>query len=285
MSAIHELILQPEEFELVGKFNKPGAKLGDTLDNIENLLHSDKEFESFDELVKEAAIKADYYTNCIEAKIPFIKDTWKDYAPKLEEIRARKSDKNQIILSDSDYDVVTACVDSLKSNEFIMSKLHPVDVFGDPIQSYCEDAFFMDYIITYQGKQCSILRFKLKIDNWTIDFDNKIVTLNDLKTTSGGVNNFMEDGHSFLNFHYYRQFLCYSTILWKWLMKTYGITKDSGWTMNCNVCVVETIPNYWSRSFVVNDYFLRKGQKEFNELLKRVAACEIFGYDKEYIFE
>ena len=166
-----------------------------------------------------------------------------------------------------------------------MSRLHPTDMFGDPIESYFEDALFIDYIITYKGCQCATLRFKLKIDNWTFDEENKVVTINDLKTTGKPVDHFVEPDGSLERLHYYRQLAIYTEILMYYLLKTKGIGTYSGWTVKNNILAVETIPNYYSQSFVINDAYIHRGLEEAHQLIKRVAACEIFGYDKEYIFE
>lgn len=285
-SYIHGSILNPEEFYLAPKMDKPTAKLGLVIDEIERLLKSKKvKFDTFDELIKTAALNVDYYTKIIDSKIDSIKIAWNKYATCLEEIKPQAEGKPILTLSNTDWDTAHNCVESLKANSAIMSKIHPVDVFGDPIESYCEDALFMDYIVTYQGKQCATLRFKLKIDNWTIDEDSKVVTVNDLKTTGHQVDSFIEPGGSLERLHYYRQLGIYSEILMYYLLKTRGVSKDFGWTVNHNILAVETVMNNYSKCFVINDNYIRKGVEEAHQLLKRVAACEIFGYDKEYIFE
>ena len=285
-SYIHGSILNPEEFYLAPKIDKPTAKLGLVIDEIERLLKSKKvKFDTFDELVKTAALNVDYYSKTIDSKIDSIKSAWNKYATRLEEIKPLAEEKPILTLSNTDWDIAHNCVESLKSNSEIMSKIHPTDVFGDPVESFCEDALFIDYIVTYQGKQCATLRFKLKIDNWTIDENVKTITINDLKTTGKPVGHFVEPGGSLEHLHYYRQLAIYSEILMYYLLKTRGIGKDSGWTVKHNILAVETIMSNYSECFVINDNYIRKGIDEAHELLKRVAACEIFGYDKEYIFE
>lgn len=281
-SRVHECVLQPESFELAPKIGKPSAKLGDVMDFIPEFL---KDEVGLDEAIKQAAIKADYFANSIDSKIETIKETWNKYSVSLEELNKTPTEKTRHVLSDKDWDIANSCIQSCLNNEEIYSKLHPVDVFGDPIESHCEDAFFMDYIVTYKG-HCATLHFKMKADNWTIDFDNKVVTLNDLKTSGKSCNIFMkEDTGSFYHYSYARQMAVYGEILWYYCMKTYGVTKETGWKLNTNMLVVETIPNYWSRSYYVTDKQLREGHKMLEELLCRVAYCEMFGWDKEIEFE
>ena len=144
----------------------------------------------------------------------------------------------------------------------------------------------MDYIVLYKNKYCATLKFKMKADNWTIDFENKVVTLNDLKTTSHPVQNFMKtDIGSFSHYSYARQMAVYSQILWYYCMKNYGVSKNIGWSLKANMLVVETISNYWSKAYVVNPSQLKDGHRMLNELLCRVGYYDIFGWDKEIQFE
>ena len=285
-TAIHASVLTPDEYYIADKIGKPTAKLGLVMDEITALLKSRKyKFETFDDLVRQAALNVDYYSNRVDSKIDFIKATWNEYSAKVEALKPLAEGKPILTLSDTDWDTAQNCVKSLKENPAIMTKLHPTDVFGDPIESYCEDALFMDYVVTYQGKQCATLRFKLKIDNWTIDEENKVVTVNDLKTTGHAADSFVEPEGSLNRLHYYRQLAIYKSILMYYLLKTRGASEASGWTVNCNILAVETVMNNYSKSFIINDEYIHRGMDEANELLKRVAACEIFGYDKEFIFE
>ena len=285
-SAVHECLLQPESFELAPKLGNPGSKLGDTLIFIPDFL---KEGIGLDDAIKAAAKKADYYAASIDTdvnRLNSIKDVWDTYSKNLEELNKTPTEKVRRILSDKDWDKADACIKSCLGNQEIMSKLHPVTPFGDPILAFNEDALFMDFVVIYKGHHCSVLKFKLKADNWTIDFDSKVVTLNDLKTTGKSVNCFMvPEGGSFDHYNYARQMGCYSQVLWFYCMRNYGVSKETGWKLKTNMLVVETIPNYWSRCFYVTDKQLREGLKMFNELMCRVAYCEMFGYDKEIEFE
>jgi hypothetical protein len=285
-TAIHASVLTPDEYYIADKIDKPSAKLGLVIDEIERLLRAKKQkFDSFDELVKTAALNVDYYSSRVDSKIDYIKGVWNDYATKLEALKEKADGKPILTLSNSDWDTAQSCVKSLKENDTIMSRLHPTNMFDEPIESYCEDALFMDYIVTYKGSQCATLRFKLKIDNWTIDEESKTITVNDLKTTGHSVDAFIEPDGSFNRLHYYRQLSIYGSILMNYLLKTRGVSKASGWTIKYNILAVETVMNNYSRCFVINDDYIHRGMDEANELLKRVAACEIFGYDKEFIFE
>lgn len=281
-TAVHECLLQPEEFELGPKIDRPTAKLGLVMDFIPGFL---EEGIGLDDAIKQAAKKADYFSNSIDSKIENIKETWNDYSKRLEELNKTPTDKVRKILADKEWDIVNGCLESCKANNDIMNLLHPTDPFGDPIEAHFEDALFMDFIVSYKGKNCAILRFKMKADNWTIDKDSKIITLNDLKTTGKSVQCFMREDGSFNHYDYSRQMAAYSLILWYYCMKYYGACMNGEWQLKANMLVVETIPNFWSKAYVVNPSQLTAGKRKLKELLCRVAYCEMFGYDKEIEFE
>lgn len=73
-------------------------------------------------------------------------------------------------------------------------------------------------------------------------------------------------------------------ILWHYLEKTRGVNKNTGWKLDVNMLVVQTIPPYTSRCFSVNKTLLKRGINEFEQLMKRIAYYEIFGYKKEVEF-
>jgi hypothetical protein len=54
--------------------------------------------------------------------------------------------------------------------------------------------------------------------------------------------------------------------------------------MDVNMLVVQTIPPYTSRCFSVSKSQLKRGVDEFEQLMKRVAYYELFGYKKEVEF-
>lgn len=278
-SYVHECLLQSEEFALGPKLNKPTAKLGAVIDEI--IINRKKGLSIYNSIHK-ACEKIGYYVNSIDKKIPFVIEKGFSYYWNRKKYN---SSKEEIFLSNSDYDVVKACLDSCMNNKSIMNKLHPTNVFDEPIESYNEDALFIDFLVTYKKKHCVTLPFKMKADNWTIDYDNKLVTLNDLKTTSKPVNWFMNPEYgSMVKYHYQRQMAAYSSVLWYYCQQQFGVCKNTGWKMKCNMLVVETAPPYDSRCFYVTQSQLKKGLNEFNELLKRVAYYEIFGYENEVNF-
>ncbi|MBO7211820.1 MAG: PD-(D/E)XK nuclease-like domain-containing protein [Methanobrevibacter sp.] len=281
-SSVHEVLLQPDEFELAPKFNRPTAKLGQV---IEEVYKFRKQNLSIEQSIRRACEKVGYYVNQINKKIPMIIEKGITYYLSRYAYEKQSFNKTQIFLSDSDHDVVSSCLESCYNNNKLMNFLYPKDIFGDKIESHCEDAFFIDFVVTYQHRHCTTLRFKLKADNWTIDYDEKVVTLNDLKTTSKPVQWFMHPEYgSMTKYRYDRQMACYSNILWYYCVQNFGVCKNQGWTLKANMLVVQTTPPYTSACFPVDRSLLKKGQLHFEQLMKRVAYYEIFGYEKEVDF-
>ena len=124
----------------------------------------------------------------------------------------------------------------------------------------------------------------MKIDNWTIDIENKTLTLNDLKTSYKPAAWFMNPEYgSMYHYHYYRQFALYGDVLQLHCMKEYGFTPKI-WDFKANVLVVSTSDPYESQCYPISDKLIRKGRHEYMQLLKRVAYYEMFGYDEEVKF-
>lgn len=282
-SAVHCILLQPDSFVLAPKMHKPTAKLGMVADYVHKHKSDDV---SIEDTIREASRNIGYYVNQIDSKIPMVIEKCTPYWEALAEPRWKKKGIEEIFLSDSDHDVVTGCLKACYDNQQIMNKLHPTDAFGDPVESYNEIAFFIDFLVTYKGKQCTTLRFKMKADNYTVDVENKKVVLNDLKTTGKPVAWFMNEEYgSISHYHYYRQLFLYLWVLWLYCERKYGATKETGWTSEANFLVVQTIPEYKSRCYNVNSNWLKKGKIEAEELLKRVAAQQIFGWKTPIDFE
>ncbi len=275
-SAVHERLLQPESFELAPKMGRPSAKLGACIDAA---IKFRKEGHSIYDSIVMGSNVADYYAGRLtNTRIKAILKAGLPYY-----FAQKKLKGNEIVLSDTDYDTVTACIESVENNQEIINTLHPKTIFGDKIPSYNEDALFMDYAVTYKDKVV-ILKYKMKIDNWTIDSENKVLTLNDLKTSYKPASWFMNPEYgSMYHYHYYRQFALYGDILQLYCMKEYGFTPKT-WDFKANVLVVSTSDPYESKCFPVNDYLIRKGRREYMQLLKRVAYYEMFGYEEEVKF-
>lgn len=272
-SAVHCATLQPDEFILAPKCNKPTAKLGAT---VEKVKYYRKKGYSIYNAIKQAAWDCDYYRNSIDSKVKdIIKKGFSYYW------QTRNYEDNVITLPDRDWEAATACIENVEKDRTIQKLLHPTDEWGDNLPSFNEDALFINVIVTYKGK-CVTLPLKMKADNWTIDEENKVLTLNDLKTTSSPVAWFMNEEYgSFHKYHYYRQFALYMMILKNYCMLNYGVNKK--WKLRGHVLVVNT-QDFQTKVCYVTKEHMKLGKKEYEKLLKMIAYYELFGYEEEVNF-
>lgn len=165
-SAIHEVFLQPESFSLEEDLGRPSAKLGDVCDYA---MKKRIEGESIYTSIVSACNEIGYYANSLTAnRIRQIISKGFPYYIKSKVI----GNTNKIILSSKDREICVNCLNSLNSHNGAMKLIRPTDMFGDAIASYNEDAIFMDVKCEYNGKS-TILKLKMKADNWTIDQDSK----------------------------------------------------------------------------------------------------------------
>lgn len=271
---IHLGILQPEEFKLGPDINKPSAKLGLVIDKI--YYYRKNNYSIYDAILKackdihyyELSLSSSRITDIISKGFSYY---WNRYLI---------NDDSLIYVSLRDRGVILKCIDNIQRNKQIQNILYPKDIFGDTTLSYNEDAFFITLNGTFQDKSC-ILKLKMKADNWSIDTKNKIITLNDLKTTGHKISSFMED--SFLTFHYPRQLGMYTWILLQYCKLKYGYNRKE-WTIKCNIIAIETILDHQCLVFPIKRELLEDGRKEFCRLLKMVAYCEMNGYSDNIIF-
>lgn len=270
-TAIHELFLQPESFKLGDSYNKPTAKLGMVIDSI---IKYRKEGYTIRESIIKSCIDIDYYRNNLnENRIQNIIKSGLSYYQNCKDL----IEGDIVILNDRNRNICCNCLKSLSNDPSIVNLVRPQH--GN-IESYNEDALFIDIIGKYKEFNC-ILKLKMKADNWTIDLDNKIITLNDLKTTGHLLEQFMTG--SFWNFHYHRQLGMYLWILLQYCKRKYGYTPND-WTFKANIIAVETIGENRATVFNINSEILNAGRLEFCRLLKMIAYCEINGYSDDVTF-
>lgn len=198
-SAVHELTLQPEEFELVHIVNRPTAKMGFMADKLYgDFIAGGVTIED----VVEASDKIDYYKGRMDDKKTLhVFETCTPYWESRREYESNKGEKIPIYMDTKSRERLQLCLASVESHQKIQALLHPKGVLQDPI-SMNEATLLMDVEADVDGK-IVILHLKAKLDNFTADLEQNVLTLNDLKTTGHWLSKFKED--SFVKFHYARQ--------------------------------------------------------------------------------
>lgn len=267
-SAVHQVILQPEEYYLNTEVDKPTGKM---FFAIEDIIKDTQEGMSMYDAMLKASDKYNYFKGKItldnyEEKLAKSMDY---YNYKISNPGTHDSKGREYIYLDS-YNRWRAfsCIKAVKESN--SSKLlKPQGIMNDPL-IFNEDTFTCDVEVTFND-QSIILPLKLKVDNWTLDLESDILTLNDLKTTGKDVSLF---SGSFEKYHYARQIAMYFWILNEYCKFTYNKT----FKKYTNIIVVETNKPFTSKVFPISEKRVIGGLKEFKRLLTEVAYCEIYGY-------
>lgn len=270
-SAVHELVLQPENFELIESVDRPTAKAGAM---AEELFKSNGVPPTDDE-IRAASQKIDYYKNSLNAKrISELRDKCNSYWRGRAIFESGYDfKKTPIYLDAKSRDKLKEVLKSLNKNKDIQNLLHPG--IG---MSANERAILMDIKVEVPGEKPFKLRLKSKLDNYNIDLDNNVITVNDLKTTGKYITDFEK---SITKYHYYREMAMYCWLLQlyvKYKLKESGL-KEEPFNIKSNFLAVETFPDYYTKVSPMTKELFKKGFEEFRKLLKTVAFYCCNGYE------
>ena len=290
-SAVHQLLLEKDSYFL-SDFQKPGGKVGSIFKMVHDLTTRENPLD-FDEALGVSCKVFDYYADSLtDKRLETLKEKGSTYLNFLKE----ESKPGQIVLTADQRDKCIQCVSSIKKNSFAYDLLYPKT--SETVHSHNEDVIVMDIkgIIKEEiiPDRDVVIKLKSKIDNWSVDLETNIITLNDLKTSGKPVEffpgrkvkneySFKDDldeifiEGSFQKYRYYRQMAFYGCVLRNYCNKLYG---KRNWTMNINMIVVETFGLHKAQVFRVGNNWIELGMKEFRSLLKRVVYHTINGLDK-----
>lgn len=262
-SAVHELVLQKEQFKLSEDIGRPTAKLGAMADELYSkfLEHP----VTKDDII-EASNKVDYYKGKINSElVSKILESCRTYWENRQKAEFNLSESREIIYLDKkSIDTVKSCVQAIEENSKIQDLLHPKGIINDPI-SENEQAILLDVNVKCPNGKEFILRLKSKLDNYTIDTETNTIIINDLKTIGKIVSEFPKNQ---ANFHYNREIGMYMYLLRLCAQKFYNIEQPK---CQANFLVVSTVPNYYTKVVPMTSNEIIKGFKEFKVLLKYVA--------------
>lgn len=293
-TAVHRMSLEKDKY-YIDDLDKPTEKVCAVMDKYFGYIIAGNDPL---EAIKDACIQSDYYAkNLTQVRIDNVLREGNDY---LQQLYDKTKCADCIVLTREHKDRLEKCMNSIKANDAIVELLdREVD---DDFIKFNEDVFIMKAEATLAPNdpndfedKVKDLWLKIKVDNWSIDFKNKIVYLNDLKTTGGSIADFggtdMENmavsgeiykkhqQGSFEKFHYYRQMAFYMRVLKAYVGKKYNAIEENGWTFKANMLVVETNEPHYSHVFEVSQKWLDLGQYEYESLLKRIAYHNEYGYD------
>lgn len=273
-SAIHELVLQPESFELVETVNRPTAKAGFMADELY------KDYKETGEVLPSSIIKASnkigYYKDSLtENKINKLLDVAEPYwEARLEFEKNYKGNKRLVYLDGKSRDKLSKCINALKSNQNITDLLYPSGFLVEPVNGY-EKAVLLNVNVSFDDETIEpfVLRIKAKIDNYTIDTENNIIKVNDIKTHGSLLSDFPDAVNKY---HYYRELSIYCWLLTMVAKKYYNMQNPE---VESNFLVVSTVPEHYTMVTKMTKEMFKKGMDEFSKLIKLVAFYKVNGYD------
>ena len=266
-SAVHELVLQNESFELAPALGKPTAKMGAMADELYPvwLKHPIRTAD-----ITEASNKVNYYKGKLTPdRIKQVNEQCIPYWKARKKL-VSNSNKELIYLDDKSRDTVYNCVEALTNNQQVQELLHPSGLIDAPI-SLNENALLLDVQAECPNGKTFIMHLKAKLDNFTIDLESDTVVVNDVKTIGKVVS---EIDSNISKYHYSRELAMYLFLLRLYVIKEYGIENP---TMKANYLVVSTVPQYYTKVRAMTKKECYAGLHEFRTLL-RYAAYQI-GYN------
>jgi hypothetical protein len=308
-TAVHRTVLEGDKYVL-SEVNKPSGKLSGVIEAAYILCKRHPE-RPYSHLVIQACGDTDYYGKSLtEARIQSAIEDGREY---FEFLKVTGEDSSLIILSPENKSRLLKATQSIKENSEITALLKPSESFFD-VRSFSEDVITIEVLVEFEepGEFISSavvtqVDLKCKIDNWSIDLDNKVITLNDLKTSGAPIQGFMGkwvtmlepecegcveivDGKKFIpgsfqKWHYHRQMGMYAAMLTAHCVKEFNIDNIDDWTINVNMIVAETIAPFNAYTFAVTKQWLDAGIREMNSLLGRLAWHKIYGFDKVIEFD
>lgn len=269
-SLCHQQVLQPDKFEVVSEVFKPTAKAGLMADALYN---SDGTTPTDDD-IKSMSYKIGYYkdkltTNRLTEFRAKAEPYWRDRY--IFEQNNPVGKKERIYTDERSYDILTNCLRTLGENEQIQRLLNPEGLLKKPVVGN-EKTILMDIQMEIPDYEPRTYKLKAKLDNFTVDFDDNAIIVNDLKTCGKPVSMFDP-----LQYSYQREIAFYSYLL-KLVAKKYYDLGNS--IIKGNFLVVSTVPEYDTLVYPMSPKLFKMGFEEVKYLLRCIAYFnQVKGYD------
>lgn len=268
-SAVHSMILQPESYFIVEGVNRPTAKAGFMAD----ALYKFGKLPTDEEIIA-ASDKIDYYKGKMNSKkIQDLKEKCSTYwrtRTDWEDAHQYET-KTPIFLDERKRDAVAGMLNTYEGYDEFHKLLQPEGILEPPVTGN-EKTILLDVEASVEDKEPIILRLKSKLDNFSINKDENLIMVNDLKTSSKPINMFKG---AFNKYHYYRELGMYMWLLSLCAKKFYDLDKPK---MEANCLVLETFPDYNGCVYPLTNKDLQRGFNEFKTLLKLVAYYKFNGW-------
>ena len=271
-SLLHQQVLQPENFEIIDGVFTPTAKA--RLMALE--LYKEDGTTPTDDEIKIASYKVGYYKDKLtNNRITEFRNKsnqfWRDRYLYEKSNPIKEGSKERIYIDEKSYNLLKCCMDSIQKNPDFNKLLYPEGLIEKPYSAN-ERTILLDVQVDIPGYDSKVFKLKSKLDNFTIDKEENIITVNDLKTTSKLAKEFSPE-----YFHYQREIGMYSYMLKLCAKKFFNIENP---IIKGNFLVVSTIPDYNTIVYAMTPKMFKQGFEEFKYLLKTVAYFNIVkGYE------
>lgn len=242
---LHEYMENKDNFA-INEVEKPSEKLGLVADKFLELINRlPLSPEPFDETTILITAIREVGWNPKWSDEAVVKNSKDIVLPYVKEVLASNGKK---ILTKKTAEILGKCINSIEANETITKLAFNKDT--ETSFSFTEQALYGTYILNLVDK----FRVKGKLDRFTVDTVNKVITLIDYKTTSKPIALFNRSGFNYLK--YYRQAAFYRALLAE-MFPNYKI--------ECYIIAIETTGDFNSAVFKVSDYWLGAGDLEIKQ--------------------
>lgn len=271
-SWLHMRVLQPENFDFIEGVYTPTAKAG--LMALE--LYKPDGTTPTDDEIKVASYKIGYYKDKLtDSRITELRgkcnDFWRDRCLYEHNNPFKEGDKERIYIDEKSHNLLKCCLESIDKDNNFNKLLHPTGLTEDPYSAN-EQTILMDVQIEIPGYEPKVYKLKSKLDNFTIDKEENIITVNDLKTTSRLAKDF---DPSF--FSYQREIGMYSYLLKLCAKKFFDLDNPK---VKGNFLVISIVPDYQTTVYPITPKLYKQGFDEFKFLLRTAAYLNIVkGYE------
>ena len=265
-------VLQPENFDFIEGVYTPTAKAG--LMALE--LYKPDGTTPTDDEIKVASYKIGYYKDKLtDSRITELRgkcnDFWRDRCLYEHNNPFKEGDKERIYIDEKSHNLLKCCLESIDKDNNFNKLLHPTGLTEDPYSAN-EQTILMDVQIEIPGYEPKVYKLKSKLDNFTIDKEENVITVNDLKTTSRLAKDF---DPSF--FSYQREIGMYSYLLKLCAKKFFDLDNPK---VKGNFLVISIVPDYQTTVYPMTPKLYKQGFDEFKFLLRTAAYLNIVkGYE------
>lgn len=270
---LHQQYLQPESYEVIEGVYTPTAKarlMALELYNMKGVI------PPTDSEIKKVADKIGYYRDKLTTKrIAELRNKcsnfWRDRYIYENNNPFKEGDKERIYIDEKSYTLLNSCLDSINNNKEFNKLIHPEGILETPYSAN-EQTILLDVQIEIPDYEPKIFKLKSKLDNFTIDKEENIITVNDLKTTSKLATEFDPS-----YYHYQRELGMYSYLLKLCANKFFNLDNPK---IKGNFLVISVVPDYYSLVYPMTPKLFNQGFAEFKYLLKTAAYLNIVkGYE------